>query len=117
MDDLKIELTAQRIRKLREERGMSLRKFAKLIGCKPTALFKWETGDVGSMKSSSIKKISDACFVSPLWVMGYDVPKEKESEEHRGLRNEISDSLLSMTLDDLKQVEKFIHAFIIKKGD
>ena len=115
MDDLKIELTAQRIRELREERGMSLRKFAKLIGCKPTALFKWENGDVGSMKSSSIKKISDACLVSPLWVMGYDVPKPKETDEHRGLRKKIEDEMLSMSMEDLINLEKFIHTFINKE--
>ena len=112
-----INKTAKRLQSLREERNMSLRKFAEFIGVNKNTLFDWEKGNVNSLKTTSIKIICDKCNVSPLWIMGYDVPKEKESEEHRGLRNEISDSLLSMTLDDLKQVEKFIYAFIIKKGD
>lgn len=106
--------TGKRLQELREERKMSLRKFAEFIGVNKSTLFDWEKGNVGSLKTTSIKSICDKCNVSPLWIMGYEVPKEKETEEHRGLRNEISDSLLSMTMGQLQDIKKFIETFIIR---
>ena len=112
-----INKTAKRLQSLREERNMSLRKFAEFIGVNKNTLFDWEKGNVNSLKTTSIKIICDKCNVSPLWIMGYDVPKEKETEEHRGLRNDISDSLLSMTMDQLQDIKKFIETFIIRGNE
>lgn len=106
---------SQRIKALREERNMSLRQFAELLDVKKSTLYDWENGHVESMKTSSIKKIADMCLVSPLWVMGYDVPKERETEEHEGLRKKIEDEMLSMSMEDLINLEKFIHTFINKE--
>ena len=93
---------SQRIKALREERDMSLRQFAELLDVKKSTLYDWENGHVESMKTSSIKKIADMCLVSPLWVMGYDVPKERETKEHEGLRKKIDEKT------DRKKTEKII---------
>lgn len=101
-----------RLKELRAEREMSMDKFAKMLGVAKTTLFQWEKGNRDTMKTQTIKNISEKCHVSALWLMGFDVPKEPESPEHIALSDELSNELIWLTYDELQMVKKFIDDFI-----
>ena len=54
--------------------------------------------------------ISKALFVSPVWLMGYDVDKSPNETKDR-----IASKLENMTDSQLSDVEKFIDTFILDK--
>ena len=67
-------------------------------------------------KTDGLKIIADALNVSPIWLMGYDVPMEKESNindfryaSHNGLNTEGLDE------DDIKEINAFIEFVKNKK--
>ncbi len=102
----------ERLKELRSERNMSMDQFANLLGVSKTTLFQWEKGSRDNMKTSMIKNISDKCHVSPLWLMGFDVPKEPESPEHVALSDELSNEMVWLSYEELLMVKKFIDDFI-----
>lgn len=69
-------------------------------------------------KTDGLKIIADALNVSPIWLMGYDVPMEKESNisdfryaSHNGLDTEGLDE------DDIKEINAFIEFVKNKKKE
>lgn len=55
--------------------------------------------------------MSQVLNVSPLWLMGYDVPK-REDNEMRQIKNEIMEKLNNLEVEKLKKVKRFIDEFI-----
>lgn len=101
-----------RLKELRQDMGMSLEKFGKFIGVGKATVFTWENGKRSSIKTSTIRTVSEKCHVSALWLMGFDVPKEEESLEHKTLRDDVTDELLWLDTKELQMVKKFIDDFI-----
>jgi transcriptional regulator with XRE-family HTH domain len=110
---IETETTIERLKELQNDYNMSERKFATFVGAKKSTLHSWLSGDIGTMKANKVAEIAKKCNVSPLWLMGLDVPKEMEDENHKGLRNKINDELLSATNLQLKQIQKFIEDFVL----
>lgn len=112
-----IQVIVERIKEIRNDNGLSITKFASRIGVNTSTCARWENGYISSLKTEYIKKISDVFNVSAMWLMGANVPKEKESAEHADLRNKISDELTFASTEDLKAIQKFIDTFTnIKEG-
>lgn len=107
------QLAIERIKELRTTNNLSYVKFAQMIGVHRTSIYRWEEGDVSSLKSTVIQKIADVFDVNPLWVMGLDVPKEKESDVHESKRKEISNILYKLTDSQLDNLIDYIH-FVMK---
>lgn len=75
--DLEVGL---RIRRLREERGMTQDELGRMIGFKSrSSINKIEMGE-RSLTQSKIKAIADALRVSPLYIMGWDKPLLKPQQ-------------------------------------
>lgn len=62
----------ERIKMLREQRGMTLEELGNKIGVGKSTVRKWETGAIANMRRDKIQKLADALGVSPGYLMGWD---------------------------------------------
>lgn len=69
-----------RIRYLRESRGMTQEELGAKIGVQKAAIQKYEKGMVENIKRSSIKIMADLFGVSPCYLMGWDEEDERINE-------------------------------------
>lgn len=60
---------AQRIKTLREARGLSIRAFARLMGVSPGTAHKWETGDTANMANATLLRIAYALHTDPYYLV------------------------------------------------
>ena len=67
----------QKIYKLRKEKGMTLEELGNKVGVGKSTVRKWENGMIANMKRDKIIKVAQALNVNEAWLMGYDVPKER----------------------------------------
>ena len=80
---------AQRIRTLRQEKGLTLEQVADVVGVGKSTVRKWETGMIANMKRDKIADLAKALGTTPAYLMGWE---EDEAEE-----KEISPSELQLT--------------------
>ena len=102
----------ERIKELRAKLNLSQEQLSKKCGIAFSSISRWESGVTPTIKISSIMRISDACDVNPLWLLGYDVPFEKRTIKEEELEREISDKLSKMDEEKLLKVLKFIKEFL-----
>ena len=65
----------ERIKQLRQEKGLTQEELGKYIGVKKAAIMKYEKGNVKNMKRSSIETLSNLFNVSPSYLMCLYEPK------------------------------------------
>ena len=58
-----------KIKRLRNERGMTQEELGKMIGVQKAAINKYETGIVVNLKKEIIQKLARALDVNPVWLM------------------------------------------------
>lgn len=86
--------TGERIRRRREELGMTQAELAKKIGYSSySTIAKIESGD-NNLKQSKIKAFADALETTPAYIMGWD---EEEHQQHYYLD------------DDAREMAEFMH--------
>lgn len=69
-----------RIKLLREEKGMTLEELGDKVGVGKSTVRKWETGMIANMKRDKIAKLADALNVSPGYLMGWETPAPDDAE-------------------------------------
>ena len=69
---------AQRIRTLRQEKGLTLEQVADVVGVGKSTVRKWETGMIANMKRDKIADLAKALGTTPAYLMGWE---ENETEE------------------------------------
>ena len=79
---------AQRIKALRQEKGLTLEQVAEVVGVGRSTVRKWETGMIANMRRDKISALAEALGTTPAYLMGW---KEETSE------NENSPSELQLT--------------------
>lgn len=62
----------QKIKAIREEKGMTLEQLGDKVGVGKSTVRKWEEGMIKNMRRDKIKKISDALDISPAYLMGWE---------------------------------------------
>lgn len=89
----------ERIKMLREQRGMTLEELGNKVGVGKSTVRKWETGAIANMRRDKIQKLADALGVSPGYLMGWDdaVPT---SEHQTGYYNPETATAAQEMLDD-----------------
>lgn len=107
-----IEISNERLKELINSPYISKKDLSKKLGINRATIYKWINSDFKKIKMSYVKKIATIYQVNSAWLMGYDVPKEIETEEHSELRKRLENKLLNASTEDLKQVEKFIDTFL-----
>ena len=68
---------AKLVKKQRLYYGLTMKELAKRVGVSEGLVSRWESGDVGSMKTDTAAKVADALHLSPLVFFGYDVSEEE----------------------------------------
>lgn len=66
---------ALRLQELREDTGITLDEIAKRTGYPFQSISRWERG-VHIPKIDAAAAVAEALGVSPLWLFGYDVPRD-----------------------------------------
>ena len=69
---------AQRIKELRQERGMTLEQVADIVGVGKSTVRKWETGMIANMRRDKIAALAKALGTTPAYLMGW-----KEDDEDK----------------------------------
>ena len=89
---------AQRISSAIQSAGLSYTELAKRTGLSRSALQRYATGATTKVPLDAVKKIADACGVTPEYVMGWDVPENwQETKEKNG---QIAKLTVRMRRDD-----------------
>jgi transcriptional regulator with XRE-family HTH domain len=89
---------AQRIKSLRQAKGLTLEQVAEVVGVGKSTVRKWETGMIANMKRDKIADLAKALGTTPAYLMGW----EEESEE-----KEISPSEPQLTEGEKLMLELF----------
>lgn len=62
----------QKIKTLREEKGMTLEELGAKVGVGKSTVRKWETGMIANMRRDKIVKVAKALGTDPSYLMGWD---------------------------------------------
>lgn len=62
----------QKIKKMREEKGMTLEELGNMVGVGKSTVRKWENGMIANMRRDKISKIANALGCSPAYLMGWE---------------------------------------------
>ena len=71
---------AQRIKTLRQEKGLTLEQVADVVGVGKSTVRKWETGMIANMRRDKIADLAKALGTTPEYLMGWDEQKSSPSE-------------------------------------
>jgi transcriptional regulator with XRE-family HTH domain len=66
------EQMAQRIRDLRQEKGLTLEQVADVVGVGKSTVRKWETGIIANMRRDKIASLAKALGTTPAYLMGWE---------------------------------------------
>ena len=72
---------AQRIKALRQEKGLTLEQVAEVVGVGKSTVRKWETGMIANMKRDKIADLAKALGTTPAYLMGW----EESTTEEKGI--------------------------------
>ena len=79
-----MEGMAQRIKALRQEKGLTLEQVADIVGVGKSTVRKWETGMIANMRRDKIADLAKALGTTPAYLMGWkeeDTKKENSPSE------------------------------------
>ena len=76
---------AQRIKKLRQEKGLTLEQVAAVVGVGKSTVRKWETGMIANMRRDKIADLAKALGTTPAYLMGW----QEEAEENKTSPDEL----------------------------
>ena len=71
---------AQRIKNLRQEKGLTLEQVADVVGVGKSTVRKWETGMIANMKRDKIASLAKALGTTPEYLMGWEEKESSPSE-------------------------------------
>lgn len=71
---------AQRIKALRQEKGLTLEQVADVVGVGKSTVRKWETGMIANMKRDKIADLARALGTTPAYLMGWDEETEEKKD-------------------------------------
>lgn len=74
------ETMANRIRELRQAKGLTLEQVASVVGVGKSTVRKWETGMIANMRRDKIADLAKALGTTPAYLMGW---KEEEEENKK----------------------------------
>ena len=74
---------AQRIRTLRQEKGLTLEQVAEVVGVGRSTVRKWETGMIANMRRDKIADLAKALGTTPAYLMGWQEEDDKKELSHR----------------------------------
>ena len=82
------ESMAQKIKDLRQRRGMTLEQVANIVGVGKSTVRKWETGMIANMKRDKIAALAQALGTTPAYLMGWEEDKEEKNSPDQTILTE-----------------------------
>ena len=82
MEKIIYERVGARLKQARELRHLTLKEVGKNIGVYAGSVLRWENGETEKIKLPILEALASYYNVNPEWLMGYDVPMEKEDENY-----------------------------------
>lgn len=79
MEKIIFEEVGNRLKQAREEKHITLEEAGSKVGVHKSTVLRWENGETEKIKLPIIKALADYYNVNPVWLMGYDVPKNSIS--------------------------------------
>ena len=70
---------AQRIKELRQARGLTLEQVADVVGVGKSTVRKWETGMIANMRRDKIADLAKALGTTPAYLMGWEEEEPQNS--------------------------------------
>ncbi len=85
----------QKIKLLREEKGMTLEELGNKVGVGKSTVRKWETGMIANMRRDKILKVATALGTDPAYLMGWENNSEVRCSKDSATRtiNNLIESL------------------------
>lgn len=113
----KVESFKERLNKALVIKGIKPVELCKLTGISKGLLSQYMNGYCEA-KQDNFYLIANALNVDYAWLMGLDVPMDRESEYHLKLREEIKELLIIANDSDLEKILQYIGDIgVSKKGD
>ncbi len=81
MEKIIFEKVGARLKQARELRHITLEEAGKKVDVHKSTVLRWENGETEKIKFPVIEILSNYYNVNPVWLMGYDVPMEKEIKQ------------------------------------
>lgn len=78
MDKIIFQKVGSRLKHARELRHITLEEAGKKVDVHKSTILRWENGETEKIKIPIIEILASFYNVNPVWLMGYDVPMEKE---------------------------------------
>ena len=85
---------AQRIKQLRQEKGLTLEQVADVVGVGKSTVRKWETGMIANMRRDKIADLAKALGTTPAYLMGW--PEETEEKKNSPGQPELTEGEKAM---------------------
>ncbi len=70
----------EKIKKLRQENNLTLEELANAIGVSPSTILRYESGEIKNLRRDKIKKLADALFTTPAYLMGWEEEKKENKD-------------------------------------
>lgn len=74
-----------KIKRLREELGLTLEEVGNIVGVGKSTVRKWETGDIANMRRDKIAKLAVALHTTPAYLLGYEEVEKTAGPKVDGL--------------------------------
>lgn len=100
-----------RIKQLRVEKGFTQQQLAESAGVSKQAIFKYENNIVTNIPSDKVRAIARLLGVEPAFLMGWEIPKEKEKtvpNEEDSLNAEIVKLFTALSADRKKEALTYL---------
>ena len=81
MDKIIFEKVGKRLKHARELRHITLEDAGKKVDVHKSTVLRWENGETEKIKLPVIEILANYYNVNPVWLMGYDVPMERQEIE------------------------------------
>lgn len=78
LNELIYEKIGERLKTARELRRITLEQAGEKVGVHKSTVLRWENGETKKINLTIIESLAKFYSVNPAWLMGHDVPMEKE---------------------------------------
>lgn len=95
---------AQRIKALRQEKGLTLEQVAGVVGVGKSTVRKWETGMIANMKRDKIASLAKALGTTPEYLMGWEEQKSSPTEPELSEGEKVLLELFNRVPEDQQQL-------------
>lgn len=116
MNELIYEKIGERMKLARELKKITLEQAGEKVGVHKSTVLRWENGETKKINLTIIESLAQFYSVNPSWLMGYDVPMEREINNTDSLKdvrmasyNGVDiEGLSDKEIEEIKQFVEFV---------